>query len=90
VTDTHRKTRRLTGAAGIAHVHALNYLASTLDSPSGARGLRFSPQEDGSGLYCVPGADAIPGKIGALCKNYKAPPAIPEALRGQIAGSCAS
>jgi poly-gamma-glutamate synthesis protein (capsule biosynthesis protein) len=89
VTDTHRKTRRLMGEAGIAHVHALNYLAATLDDAStGARGLRFSPQKDGSGLYCLPGADGLPGKIGGLCKGYHAPPAIPDGLRSQIAGSC--
>lgn len=89
VTDTHRKTRRLTGEAGIAHVHALNYLASTLDDPAtGARGLRFSPQKNGSGLYCVPGAEALGGRIGALCQGYRAAPPIPDSLRGQIVASC--
>jgi poly-gamma-glutamate synthesis protein (capsule biosynthesis protein) len=89
VTDTHMKPRRLTGANGAARVHVLNYLAATLDDPStGARGLRFTPQQDGSGLYCVPGADRISGRIGALCKSFTPAPEIPASLRGQIAASC--
>jgi poly-gamma-glutamate capsule biosynthesis protein CapA/YwtB (metallophosphatase superfamily) len=89
VTDTHFKPRRLTGEAGAAHIHTLNYLASTLDdAASQARGLRFTPQPDGSGLYCVPGADKDPGMIGALCRGFTQTPPIPAALQGQIAAAC--
>ena len=87
VTDTHYRPRRLTGEKGAAHVHALNYLASTLDG-EGARGLRFTPQRDGSGLYCVAGADKDGGRIGALCKGYAPAPPIPDELRAPIAASC--
>jgi poly-gamma-glutamate synthesis protein (capsule biosynthesis protein) len=89
VTDTHFRPRRLTGAQGNARVHALNYLAGTLDDAAGkARGLRFTPQSDGSGLFCVAGADKDPGRIGALCRNFQAAPAIPSTLQSQIAASC--
>ena len=89
MTDTHRKTRPLTGDSGAARVHALNYLASTLDSDaSGARGLRFTPQSNGSGLYCAAGASKLGGAIGVLCKSYTPAPPIPEGLRGSIAASC--
>jgi hypothetical protein len=72
-------------------IHALNYLGETLDEvTSGAKGMRFTPQADGSGLYCVPGAGNDGGRIGALCKGWKLPSAIPAHLRGTIAGSCAS
>ncbi len=50
--------------------------------------MRFTPQADGSGLYCVEGAAGDGGKIGALCKSWKPAPAIPAGLRGTIAGSC--
>jgi poly-gamma-glutamate synthesis protein (capsule biosynthesis protein) len=91
VTDTHFKPHRLTGEAAAAHVHALNYLASTLDDAAGkARGLRFTPQPDGSGLYCMPGADKDPGAIGALCRGFTPAPPIPAALQSQIAASCAA
>lgn len=89
VGDTHRKTRRLTGDSGAARIHVLNYLASTLDnSEQGAKGMRFTPQKSGSGLYCVAGADKLGGSIGELCKGYMPAPAIPESLRGSIASSC--
>ncbi|MEQ1577135.1 MAG: CapA family protein [Hyphomicrobium sp.] len=89
MADTHRKTRRLTGESGAARVHVLNYLASTLDNAaSGAKGLRFTPQKSGSGLYCVPGAEKLGGSIGVLCKGYASAPAIPDNLRGSIAASC--
>jgi poly-gamma-glutamate synthesis protein (capsule biosynthesis protein) len=89
VTDTHFRPRRLTGDAGAAHIHALNHLAATLDdAEAGARGLRFTPQRDGSGLYCVSGAESDGGKIGALCQRYAPPPPIPSSLRNTIATSC--
>ncbi len=89
MSDTHRKTRRLIGGSGVARIHVLNYLASTLDNTaSGAKGLRFTPQKSGSGLYCVPGADKLSGAIGALCKAYTPAPPIPENVRGSIAASC--
>jgi poly-gamma-glutamate synthesis protein (capsule biosynthesis protein) len=88
VTDTHYRPRRLAGDRSAARIHVLNYLAATLDGEDGARGLRFSPQQDGSGLYCAAGADGDGGRIGALCQGYRPAPPIPVALRGAIAASC--
>jgi poly-gamma-glutamate synthesis protein (capsule biosynthesis protein) len=91
VTDVHISPRRY-GSLEQSHyrVHALNYLGETLDDDaSGARGMRFTPQPDGSGLYCVEGAAGDGGRIGALCKGWKPAPAIPASLRGAIAASCA-
>ena len=89
VTDTHYRPRRLPGEQGMARVHALNYLAATLDDSAGkTRGLRFTPQSNGSGLYCVPGADKDAGRIGALCKGFLPSPPIPATLQPQIAASC--
>jgi hypothetical protein len=36
----------------------------------GAKGVRFTPQSDGSGLYCADGAATLGGKIGTLCQNW--------------------
>ncbi len=89
VTDTHYRPRRLDGDKGAQRIHALNYLASTLDDEgSGARGMRFTPQADGSGLYCLAGAERDGGRIGALCASYAPAPAIPDNLRGPISSSC--
>jgi poly-gamma-glutamate synthesis protein (capsule biosynthesis protein) len=86
VTDTHFRPRRLTGEAGAAHIHALNYLSANLGP--GSNGVAFTPQSDGTGLYCVPGADKDGGSIGALCKGYRPAPPIPDGLADTIAGSC--
>jgi poly-gamma-glutamate capsule biosynthesis protein CapA/YwtB (metallophosphatase superfamily) len=90
VTDTHFRPRRLTGEAGVTRIHALNYLDANLgDAASGARGVAFTPQPDGTGLYCLAGADRDGGTIGALCKDYRPAPPIPDNLRSSIASSCA-
>ena len=85
VTDTHVHPRRLAVAQSVAHVHALNYLAGLLDDPNGtARGLRFTPQKDGSGLYCVPGADKDGGATGALCRDFAPAPPVPAVRRARM------
>jgi poly-gamma-glutamate capsule biosynthesis protein CapA/YwtB (metallophosphatase superfamily) len=90
VTEMHRKTRPLTGEAGQKRIHVLNYLAGTIDdNASGATGMRFTPQANGSGLYCVEGAETQGGKIGQLCKAYKPAPPVPASLSSTIASSCA-
>ncbi len=90
VTDTHFRPRRLLPAESAKRLYALNYLAQTLDSADGrAHGVRFTPQADGSGLFCLPGASKEPGGIGALCRHYTAAPPIPASLQAQIAASCA-
>lgn len=87
VTDTHFRPRRLTGDAGAAHIHALNYLDANLGP--GSNGIAFTPQADGTGLYCLPGADKDGGSIGALCKGYRPAPPASSSLEGAIASSCA-
>jgi poly-gamma-glutamate synthesis protein (capsule biosynthesis protein) len=90
VSDTHFRPRRLTGEAGAARIHALNYLDANLgEDGSDVRGVAFTPQVDGTGLYCLAGADKDGGSIGALCKGYKQAPPIPGNLLSSIAGSCA-
>ncbi|MBZ0141244.1 MAG: CapA family protein [Pseudorhodoplanes sp.] len=90
LTDTHVRVRRLPADQAALRVHVLNHLASTLDDKAGtARGLRFTPQKDGSGLYCVPGAASDGGRIGRLCKGFTEPPPIPEPRRKDIEIACA-
>ena len=64
VTNTHFRPQRYTSVrASHQRVHALNYLARKLDNKKdGAQGVRFTPQADGSGLYCFPGAEPKSGK----------------------------
>jgi len=89
VTNTHISVKRLGPAKSRQRVHALNYLASRL--PKGGdtvEGMRFTPQNDGRGLYCFRGAANDGGSIGALCRGWKAAPPVPANIRRRIAASC--
>ena len=86
VADTHFRTRPMTGEEGAVRIHALNYLDADL---GGVRGVAFTPQPNGTGLYCLAGADKDGGSIGALCKGYRPAPPIPDNLMSSIANSCA-
>lgn len=89
MTNTHFKPKLLSGNSAVSHIHALNLLSSRLDdADTGAKGVRFAPMADGTGLYCVPGAEKAPGRIGKLCKGYKSAPPVPANLVGAINASC--
>jgi poly-gamma-glutamate synthesis protein (capsule biosynthesis protein) len=70
-------------------IDALNHLAAGLDDQAkGAKGVRFTPQGDGSGLYCAEGAAALGGTIGTLCKDWL-PAAEPDKpIAKKIAQAC--
>ena len=90
VTDTHYRPRPLTGEDGTARIYALNYLSANLDDePAGAHGIAFTPQPNGTGLYCLAGAEKDGGGIGVLCKGYQPAPPIPDDLMSAITSSCA-
>lgn len=67
--DMHATVRARDGEDGATRIAVLNHLAAGLDqsAPGGARGIRFTPQANGRGLYCSADAERMPGSIGALC-----------------------
>lgn len=69
-------------------IEVLNHLAGELEDANGATGVRFTPRADGTGLYCLPGADVSPGSIGEMCKGWQAPPLPPRDVAQRIAASC--
>ncbi len=70
----HDAARPMSAAKATRRIEVLNRLAAELDDPArGARGLRFATRADGSGLHCFPGADAVEGRIGELCRGWQAP-----------------
>lgn len=87
--DMHEAPQRRNAREAGERVEVLNFLARQLDNAaSGARGVRFTVQSSGSGLYCAPGAGDVPGEIGLMCKGWAEPgAAAPETLR-RIANSC--
>lgn len=71
LTNTQTHPERFPAKEAELRIYALNHLAAGLDDPAkGAKGVRFTPQSDGSGLYCAEGAAALGGRIGTLCKDW--------------------
>jgi poly-gamma-glutamate capsule biosynthesis protein CapA/YwtB (metallophosphatase superfamily) len=71
LTNTQTHPERFAAKEAETRIYALNHLAAGLDdNAKGAKGVRFTPQSDGSGLYCADGAAALGGKIGTLCKDW--------------------
>ncbi len=89
LTDMHWRARPMPPQRAVERIHVLNYLAAALDDPaSGARGLRFAVQADGSGLHCEPDAQSVTGRVGELCKGWSGASATSASLSARIASAC--
>lgn len=88
LTGTALKPERFAAAEGAKRIHVLNHLAAGLDDEKAAKGVRFTPQPDGTGLYCAEGAGELGGKIGALCEAWQEPGEPDAALAKTIAQAC--
>lgn len=71
LTNTQVRPARFSAQEAEKRIYALNHLAASLDDDKAARGVRFTPQPNGSGLYCADGASALSGKIGTLCQGWQ-------------------
>jgi len=74
LTDMHHAAAKpMAFAQASKRIAVLNGLATHLnDKKTGAQGLQFMPQPDGTGLYCFDGATEVSGKIARLCRNWPA------------------
>ncbi|MCW5727837.1 CapA family protein [Parvibaculum sp.] len=75
----HLRVEPMGGEAARLRLEVLNYLGRRLDGAD-ARGLRFRPQADGSGLWCAAGAGD------ARCAGWTEPEA--SAHEGEITAAC--
>jgi poly-gamma-glutamate capsule biosynthesis protein CapA/YwtB (metallophosphatase superfamily) len=89
LTKTHVRPERFAPQEGVRRIYALNHLGAQLGDGRTSEGVRFTPRKDGSGLYCAPGAEALGGKLAALCKGWRPAPAAPKSLARQLASACA-
>ena len=82
--------RVLTFAAEEAakRIYVLNHLAEGLDDEKTAKGVRFTPQPDGSGLYCASAAVGFGGKLASLCQGWQEPAEPDQALARAIDQAC--
>jgi poly-gamma-glutamate synthesis protein (capsule biosynthesis protein) len=88
LTNTQLKPEPFAAEEGTKRIYALNHLAAELDDEKGAKGVRFTPRPDGSGLYCADDASALGGELAALCQGWQ-PPGEPEkALAVKIENAC--
>ncbi len=88
ITGMHRTPHPFRDpAAGRRRVEVLNYHAEALDGGR-SRGLRFTPQKDGTGLFCVPGAEKDGGRVGTLCTGYRKPADLGPKQRKKIVRAC--
>jgi poly-gamma-glutamate synthesis protein (capsule biosynthesis protein) len=88
LTDTQIKPERLAAAEATKRIYVLNHLAAGLDDAKGAKGVRFTPQADGSGLYCADGAAGLGGDLGTLCQGWQPASDPDKPLAGKIAAAC--
>ena len=88
LTKTHMRPERFAAPEAKTRIYALNHIAAKLDDGGSAHGVRFTTREDGSGLYCAPGAADLGGKLGALCQSWQPASAPPKALARKLASAC--
>jgi hypothetical protein len=88
LTNTQIKPERLAAAEATKRIYVLNHLAAGLDDAKGAKGVRFTPQADGSGLYCADGAADLGGTLGTLCQGWQQAAEPDKPLASKIAAAC--
>ena len=88
LTNTQEKPEPLAAAEATKRIYALNHLAAGLDDEKSAKGVRFTPQADGSGLYCADGAAGLGGTLGTLCQGWQQAADPDKALATKIANAC--
>jgi poly-gamma-glutamate synthesis protein (capsule biosynthesis protein) len=85
---TQMKPERFAAEEGTKRIYALNHLAAGLDDGKSAKGVRFTPQADGSGLYCADGAASLGGKLETLCQNWQQAGEPDKLLATKITDAC--
>ena len=85
IRDTHYRTTPMSARQAARRIGILNGLAAQFDNTKdGAKGVRFVPQADGSGLFCTADAKTHP-KTRALCAKYRPSDAgTPTNIGGQL------
>jgi poly-gamma-glutamate capsule biosynthesis protein CapA/YwtB (metallophosphatase superfamily) len=88
LTNTQVRPARFSPKESEKRIYALNHLAAGLDDGKNAKGVRFTPQANGSGLYCADGAAALGGKLATLCQGWQQPAELDQKLAARIEAAC--
>jgi poly-gamma-glutamate synthesis protein (capsule biosynthesis protein) len=89
LTNTQLRPAPFSSQEAEKRIYALNHLSGGLDDDTTKRGVRFTPQADGSGLYCADGAAALGGQIGTLCTGWQPAAEPDQKLAAKIEAACA-
>jgi poly-gamma-glutamate capsule biosynthesis protein CapA/YwtB (metallophosphatase superfamily) len=88
LTNTQLRPARFAPKEAEKRIYALNHLAAGLDDGKNAKGVRFTPHTNGSGLYCADGAAALGGKLATLCQGWQPPVEPDQKLVAKIEAAC--
>ncbi|MGV1015483.1 MAG: CapA family protein, partial [Methyloceanibacter sp.] len=88
LAKTNERPERFPREEAMTRIYALNHLSGELDDGKRAYGVRFTPQADGSGLYCAAGAADLGGELATLCRGWQEAAAPPEEIARQIDAAC--
>jgi poly-gamma-glutamate synthesis protein (capsule biosynthesis protein) len=88
LTGTQLRPARFPPKEAEKRIYALNQLAAGLDDGKNAKGVRFTPQANGSGLYCADGAAELGGKLATLCQGWQPPAELEQKLAAKIEAAC--
>jgi poly-gamma-glutamate synthesis protein (capsule biosynthesis protein) len=88
LTNTNVRPARFSAQEAEKRIYALNHLAAGLDDGKNAKGVRFTPRPNGSGLYCAEGAAALGGKLATLCQGWQPPGDPAKLLAAKIEAAC--
>lgn len=70
IKDTHKRPSPMKPSKARKRIAIVNGLARELDDArSGARGLRFAPTRNGTGLACLPGSESAPEPVATMCRE---------------------
>ena len=83
LADMQVQTRMMTGSEAALRIDVVNFLGAALDDArTGARGLRFAAQADGTGLWCRAGA------VDPRCTGWSEPTLAAGLRRADISRAC--
>ena len=88
LTNTQLRPAPFSAQEAEKRIYALNHLSAGLDDDTSKRGVRFTPQADGSGLYCADGAASLGGKISTLCAGWQPAAEPDQKLATRIEAAC--
>ncbi|MFT5509618.1 MAG: hypothetical protein ACI89J_002705 [Hyphomicrobiaceae bacterium] len=85
--DMHLVSKVRKGNDGRRRISVINYLSAELADDAKDR-VQFTLRDNGSGLYCAPGAKGLEGPVGKLCRGWQPPSPLEAAAKRKLRHAC--